>query len=600
MRFSLLLLSLLCSLTWAEDAVYFSDPNLKNAVEEALWVTDPTPTDMLALTDLTCTGTWDLKHAIASLTGLEYATNLQSLTLGYHLISNLSPLSGLSNLQTLTLSDNEISDISELSALSSLRTLDLESNQISDISVLSLLSNLETLNLHRNLVSDISPLLGLTSLRSLDLRVNPLNQEAYDTHIAQIRANNPAISLVHDPSFYRYVTIESTVGGSVTQPGEGTFDYEFGEIVEVVAKPDPCFAFAGWSGSYYGTENPLDFFMDQDYTICANFLSLRDTLYVDDDAPDDPGPRDLKKSDPSEIGTLAHPFDSIQEAIRFASQGATILVHPGTYRENIDLLGKNLQLIGMDPNDPNRTSWPVIEGTGAGPVVRFECGEGPKCLLMGFVITGGKSLPAGAILCDGAGPTLTHCLIVGNRSTDPDGAIVYCEDSQAVLTNCTIADNYAGTQGATLMLLDSNVTVLDSILWNTGLYEVLAAGTSEPDIRYCGVRGWWPDWGNIHKDPLFARPGVWVNPEDPDQPLGPENPQAILIHGDYHLKSQAGRWDPETQRWVEDEATSPCIDAGLATSPVGDEPTPNGNRINMGAYGGTTHASKSHFLPDSQ
>ena len=81
MRFSLLLLSLLCGLAWAEDAVYFSDPNLQSAVEEALWVTDPTPTDMLALTDLTCTGTLALKHAIASLTGLESATNLQSLTL---------------------------------------------------------------------------------------------------------------------------------------------------------------------------------------------------------------------------------------------------------------------------------------------------------------------------------------------------------------------------------------------------------------------------------------------------------------------------------------------------------------------------------------
>ena len=30
-------------------------------------------------------------------------------------------------------------------------------------------------------------------------------------------------------------------------------------------------------------------------------------------------------------------------------------------------------------------------------------------------------------------------------------------------------------------------------------------------------------------------------------------------------------------------------------SPIGEEPFPNGGRINMGAYGGTAEASKSYF-----
>ena len=72
-------------------------------------------------------------------------------------------------------------------------------------------------------------------------------------------------------------------------------------------------------------------------------------------------------------------------------------------------------------------------------------------------------------------------------------------------------------------------------------------------------------------DPLFA---------DPD-------------NGDFHLKSQDGRYDPATQTWILDEVTSLCIDAGDPNSPLGDEPEPNGGRINMGAYGGTCDASKS-------
>ena len=82
----------------------------------------------------------------------------------------------------------------------------------------------------------------------------------------------------------------------------------------------------------------------------------------------------------------------------------------------------------------------------------------------------------------------------------------------------------------------------------------------------------WGD-GNIEADPLFA---------DPD-------------NYDYHLKSQAGRFDPNMQSWVQDEVTSPCIDAGDPNSPVGYEPFPNGGYVNMGAYGGTSEASKSYF-----
>jgi predicted outer membrane repeat protein len=64
-------------------------------------------------------------------------------------------------------------------------------------------------------------------------------------------------------------------------------------------------------------------------------------------------------------------------------------------------------------------------------------------------------------------------------------------------------------------------------------------------------------------------------------------------HGDYHLQSQAGRWDPNSESWVQDDVISPCIDAGNPGCPLRDEPNdPNNIRINMGAYGGTAEASK--------
>lgn len=66
-------------------------------------------------------------------------------------------------------------------------------------------------------------------------------------------------------------------------------------------------------------------------------------------------------------------------------------------------------------------------------------------------------------------------------------------------------------------------------------------------------------------------------------------------NGDYHLKSERGRYWPEHDVWVLDKDTSPCIDAGDALSNPSEEPMPNGGVINMGAYGGTAYASMSEM-----
>jgi len=60
---------------------------------------------------------------------------------------------------------------------------------------------------------------------------------------------------------------------------------------------------------------------------------------------------------------------------------------------------------------------------------------------------------------------------------------------------------------------------------------------------------------------------------------------------DYHLQSVAGHWNGKT--WVKDKVSSPCIDAGCASSDYSKEPENNGNRINIGRYGNTIYASLS-------
>jgi hypothetical protein len=98
--------------------------------------------------------------------------------------------------------------------------------------------------------------------------------------------------------------------------------------------------------------------------------------------------------------------------------------------------------------------------------------------------------------------------------------------------------------------------------------------------------------GNLNKDPLFAVPGFWASPKDLTKVVEGTNPAAVWVKGDYHLRSQTGRWDT-VLGWVKDAVASPCIDAGDPASLIGQEPNPNGFRINLGVYGGTCQASKS-------
>ena len=63
--------------------------------------------------------------------------------------------------------------------------------------------------------------------------------------------------------------------------------------------------------------------------------------------------------------------------------------------------------------------------------------------------------------------------------------------------------------------------------------------------------------------------------------------------GDYHLKSKAGRFDALTRTWRSDSTTSLCIDKGDPNSDCSREPSPNGERVNLGAFGATFEASKS-------
>ncbi len=236
------------------------DSNLRDAVKQALGKRFPPGQSITVEEMATLTRLEARKSGIWKLTGLEYATNLTSLSLkgnnifdisplagltnlthlelgngkGFLLYSrnsirNLSPLTGLTNLTSLGLSDINISNISPLAGLTNLTRLDLRKNKISDISALSGLINLRWLSLEDNKISDISALVSNTGLGDGDKVVvlkNPLSLQSIDTHIPMLASRGVTVEfhlLVNLPDPSLRAAIEKELGkeaGDLISVGE--------------------------------------------------------------------------------------------------------------------------------------------------------------------------------------------------------------------------------------------------------------------------------------------------------------------------------------------------------------------------------------------
>ncbi|MFC1637307.1 right-handed parallel beta-helix repeat-containing protein, partial [Planctomycetota bacterium] len=209
---------------------------------------------------------------------------------------------------------------------------------------------------------------------------------------------------------------------------------------------------------------------------------------------------------------------------------------------------------------------------------------------------------------------MTNCIVSGNSATGRHddfpgvgrgGGMDCWGNTSLTLTNCTITGNSAAEDaGGMICDFGCSGTVTNSIVWgNTAplapdislifgstldiTYSNVAGGRAAVNVEGDSVLNW--EVGNIDADPLFARLGYWNDEGTLD------SSDDVWVDGDYHLMSQAGRWDPESQTWIQDNVTSPCIDAGDPMSPIGWELFSNGGFVNMGAYGGTPKASKSYF-----
>ena len=331
-------------------------------------------------------------------------------------------------------------------------------------------------------------------------------------------------------------------------------------------------------------------------------------------------------------------FATIQRGINAANGGDVVVVADGLYagsgNRNLSFGGRIITL--RSANGPANT---IIDCQNAAQGFVFQNGEGPAAVLDGFTIINGSAQRGGGIYCLGSSPTIKNCIV--SNCSGYYCAGIYCRDgSNATIYGCTIVDN-AGTYGGGVRSVSSSVQVINCLVMHNSASSAGAGikceyGNGTPIIMNCTVVGnnssnyggglwctssnpvlssciFWDNvtpgqgseiavgsqsiltvtysdiqngqadiystsggqvlWreGNIDQNPLFA---------DPNQ-------------GDYHLQSERGRYWETYDVWVLDQQTSPCIDAGDPVDDYTSERAPHGNRVNMGAYGGTGRASLS-------
>jgi predicted outer membrane repeat protein len=258
-------------------------------------------------------------------------------------------------------------------------------------------------------------------------------------------------------------------------------------------------------------------------------------IYVDDDAPGDPGPSSIfisepPFSDPLENGSESHPMDSIQEAIDIAKDGYTVLVRGGIYREPIDFKGKAITVT-------SGSEVAVLEAPGD-YAVSFLSAEGPDSVLKNFVI---RNSVAGVFI-PGSSPTIR---------------------------NLTAVDNEYGVTAYTWAEPD----ISNCIFWNNSEADLFQC-----EARYSCIEDGNPGEGNIRVNPLF------IDADNGDYHL--------MSEGWRWNGSKLGAYDDFTSFCI--DAGDPVLPLGdeLVSAPR----DPNNKYginlcINMGAYGGTYQAS---------
>jgi len=122
-------------------------------------------------------------------------------------------------------------------------------------------------------------------------------------------------------------------------------------------------------------------------------------------------PTPLPTPEPARLIHVPADVTTIQGAIDLAADGDIVLVSPGNYDENIQIVGKTISLVShfYTTNDPSLIEQTIIDGRGS-TVITVDPSVGPATKIMGFTIQNGNDgISTAATL------QILHNRFIGNR-----------------------------------------------------------------------------------------------------------------------------------------------------------------------------------------
>jgi hypothetical protein len=162
---------------------------------------------------------------------------------------------------------------------------------------------------------------------------------------------------------------------------------------------------------------------------------------------------------------------TIQAAINAAANGDTVLVAPGTYRENINFMGKAITVTSSGGAQVT-----IVDGGGTGPVVTFASGETAASVLNGFTLTNGNAAntfpnSGGGIAIQGVSPTsptITNNVISQNIACNGGGGIAISSGSPVIRANVIVGNAQATTCGGGIggggISIEGNPQILGNVI----------------------------------------------------------------------------------------------------------------------------------------
>ena len=186
-----------------------------------------------------------------------------------------------------------------------------------------------------------------------------------------------------------------------------------------------------------------------------------------------------------------------------------------------------------------------------------------SAVMNGFIITGGNADGdvnlnndrGGGMYNERSYPTVTECIITGNRalnygggmfnsnsdqppritnalltenSSDYAGGAIYNIASSPTILHCTIAGNTAQKGGGVYNISRSYPNIINSILWGNGTSIDTVLG-GRPTVSYSLVEGGWMGTGNLSSGPQFVMYGFSLMASSPAINAGSDAAAAGLI-----------------------------------------------------------------------